>query len=101
MDPVIENGVRVATSREHEYCFEHTHQDGAIEFVSLGCRHDASLCHELRENSQVSQVQNSNDVEFDAKLHLQVPYDRDRQSSQADIGEDVAGCRFPALVSGQ
>lgn len=82
MDPVVEDSVRTTTSREHEYGFEHTHQDGAIGFVSLGChRHDESLCGRLRENSQVSQIQNANDIEFDAKFHLQVPYNRDRQSS--------------------
>jgi hypothetical protein len=40
---------------------------------------------------QVSKIENRNDRYPNAQLHLEVPNDGNRQGSETDVGEDVAG----------
>lgn len=95
MNPVIKDGVGVAAGREHVDCFENAHQDRAAG------RRQWSADNTLRQVSvglQVSQVENANHIEPDAKLHLETPDDGDGKSTQDHIGEDVAGWLILDLV---
>jgi hypothetical protein len=96
MDPIVKDGVRASASREHKDGFENACQDGTASEIGWLDGEAGNGMGLDSPNLHVSQVENANDIQPYAKLHLEVPDDGNGQSSENHVGEDIAGWIAPA-----